>query len=204
MEIKVYVDIGASFFRHPKDQIDSGWEVHLIEPIEEHHLTNCNTYKNYQNVYCHQVAIDTTSGKRDLMIPNEEYLQKNNIQLTGSIKGTAGFNPVDKRDQRKNKVFQKHGELMYKKQTVNCVTFDQFTEANRISKVDYLKTDTEGHDIEILKTVDLDRYQVKTLKFEHIWAKRRNLEEYNLFVQKINSLGFELKEEGPYDQIYAR
>lgn len=50
---------------------------------------------------------------------------------------------------------------------VNVTTFDELCRKNNVQKVDLIHIDTEGHDFEILKTIDLPRYRPKVVIYEH-------------------------------------
>lgn len=50
---------------------------------------------------------------------------------------------------------------------VNVTTFDELCSRNNVKQVDLIHIDTEGHDFEILKTIDLPRYRPKLVIYEH-------------------------------------
>ena len=50
---------------------------------------------------------------------------------------------------------------------VNVTTFDALCSKNNVQKIDLIHIDTEGHDFEILKTIDLPRYRPKVVIYEH-------------------------------------
>jgi len=50
---------------------------------------------------------------------------------------------------------------------VNVTTFDALCSKNHVQQVDLIHIDTEGHDFEILKTIDLPRYRPKLVIYEH-------------------------------------
>ncbi|TXI84644.1 MAG: FkbM family methyltransferase [Cupriavidus sp.] len=50
---------------------------------------------------------------------------------------------------------------------VNVTTFDELCSRNNVKQVDLIHIDTEGHDFEILKTIDLPRYRPKVVIYEH-------------------------------------
>lgn len=58
-----------------------------------------------------------------------------------------------------------HERLM--ESNVNVTTFDELCRKNNVQKVDLIHIDTEGHDFEILKTIDLPRYRPKVVIYEH-------------------------------------
>lgn len=50
---------------------------------------------------------------------------------------------------------------------VNVTTFDELCRKNNVQQVDLIHIDTEGHDFEILKSIDLGRYRPKVVIYEH-------------------------------------
>lgn len=203
--MKTYVDIGASFFRHPKKHIGSeAWQVHLIEPIQKYYEGNLVTYAENQNVVCHNFAISTFNGVRSFKVVDENKCKEIGYPVTNSLLGTVGFEPVSDDDvSRGSKLLQNYKKI-YREIEVECKTFDQFALDNNIEKVDYLKTDTEGFDVEILNTVDFDKYEVESLKFEYKWSKSRDLKSYNSFIKKLTGYGFKQVYKDQFDLIYQR
>lgn len=51
--------------------------------------------------------------------------------------------------------------------SVNAITFDELCRRNQVQQIDLIHIDTEGHDFEILKTIDLARYRPKLVIYEH-------------------------------------
>jgi len=51
--------------------------------------------------------------------------------------------------------------------SVACVTFETLCRRNEIGSVDLILVDTEGHDFEILKEIDLTAYRPRLVIYEH-------------------------------------
>ena len=203
--MKTYIDIGASFFRHPLEYINNPkWEIHLIEPITKYHEFNLNLYKSYPNIHCHNLAIDVSHGVRDFKIIDEDKCSKMGIKVTDSMRGTVGFDPVNIKDTKRNKFILSNKDKIYKTIKVKCVPFNDFTNSNNITEIQFLKTDTEGFDIDIISEIDLDKYNVKNLKFEYIWSQQRNPTKYEQFICYLQELGFKQKNKDNFDAIYTR
>lgn len=58
------------------------------------------------------------------------------------------------------------------KQPVNCITFLSLLEAHNIDRLDLLLIDTEGHDYEIIRQINLDQLQPKIIVYEHQYIKQ--------------------------------
>jgi FkbM family methyltransferase len=55
---------------------------------------------------------------------------------------------------------------------IECTSIDDFLEENRIAEIDFLKIDTEGLDLEVLKgsRIALSRRRIKIIQFEFVQA----------------------------------
>ncbi len=71
-------------------------------------------------------------------------------------------------------------EKYFPKETINekvveCIKISKFLEENRITTIDYLSLDIEGMDYEVLINLDLNRFKIKNISFEHLhlslWQK---------------------------------
>lgn len=71
-------------------------------------------------------------------------------------------------------------EKYFPKETINekvveCIKISKFLDENRITNIDYLSLDIEGMDYEVLINLDLNRFKIKNISFEHLhlslWQK---------------------------------
>ena len=70
------------------------------------------------------------------------------------------------------------------KKSVECLRISKFFEKNNIDKIDYLSIDIEGMDYSVLMQLDLKRFKVENISFEHL---------HLTFWQKIKIFGPSLK-----------
>ena len=59
-----------------------------------------------------------------------------------------------------------NGEI--KKKTVECLRISEFIEKNNIKNIDYLSIDIEGMDYDVLINLNLNKFQIKNISFEHL------------------------------------
>jgi len=59
-----------------------------------------------------------------------------------------------------------NGEI--KKKTVECLRISEFFEQNNIKNIDYLSIDIEGMDYDVLINLNLNKFQIKNISFEHL------------------------------------
>ena len=59
-----------------------------------------------------------------------------------------------------------NGEI--KKKIVECLRISEFLEKNNIKNIDYLSIDIEGMDYDVLINLDLNKFKIKNISFEHL------------------------------------
>jgi FkbM family methyltransferase len=132
----------------------------LITKIEK----NYNCVKNICDVQIVNKAVYINDNKEvSLFIP-----AKNGVY------GKKGVQP--ERKQGNHKYTHHHFSLLpmndwgEKKHMIeiksNSVTFDSLCQKYNIKDIDYLQIDTEGFDSEIIKSIDFNKFNIKTLRYE--------------------------------------
>ncbi|MCC7407281.1 MAG: FkbM family methyltransferase, partial [Phycisphaeraceae bacterium] len=53
------------------------------------------------------------------------------------------------------------------KVAIPCLTLDDLLNKHKLPALDLLQIDTEGHDLEVLLSLSLDKTQPKVIQFEH-------------------------------------
>jgi hypothetical protein len=51
---------------------------------------------------------------------------------------------------------------------VPCLTFDSLTKKHGVEHIDIVQIDTEGYDLEVLRLIDLVRWQPELVMYEHV------------------------------------
>jgi len=70
---------------------------------------------------------------------------------------------------------------------VVCLSVDDALAAANLARVDLIQIDAEGYDAEILKSIDLERWQPTILRFEFAHLRRRELDES---LARLGSCGY--------------
>ena len=128
LEIGLIFDIGANVgdtvarFRHRYP----GATIHAFEPVLSTYRTLAAKMRDDAGVRCHNTALSRAS--RQVTISAKANGKKNRI-LQGAGADTGANATV---------------------QTVTTETGDRFCSTNGIDRIDFLKIDTEGHDLEVL------------------------------------------------------
>ena len=89
--------------------------------------------------------------------------------------GPSEISSVHKNDDKEEK----------KPISVPIATIDNYCYSNNIDKIDFLKIDTEGHDLIVLKSINLERIYVKFIKIEHKHLDKNKIKNY---LEKYNYL----------------
>jgi FkbM family methyltransferase len=76
---------------------------------------------------------------------------------------------------------------------VPVVTFDTLCRRNNVPRVDLLLIDTEGHDWEILRSIDFERWRPRLVIYEHYHLSR---EARRAAREHLRKVGYETMEEG--------
>ncbi len=76
---------------------------------------------------------------------------------------------------------------------VTALTFESLCRRNRVERVDLLLIDTEGHDWQILRSIDLDRHRPRLVIYEHYHLSARDRAAAR---EHLARHGYETMEEG--------
>ena len=61
------------------------------------------------------------------------------------------------------------------KKSIECLRISEFFEKNNINKIDYLSIDIEGMDYSVIMKLDLKKFKIENISFEHLhltfWQK---------------------------------
>lgn len=87
-------------------------------------------------------------------------------------------------------MFPKSGD--HRKVSVNCFTLDYLFRGNLFSKIDFLKIDTEGAELDILEGVsDQNLLKIKTVALEyHNFIFNKDPQKRETLIKRFHSLGF--------------
>lgn len=121
----VGANVGQSIIEYKKYFPDS--EIHAFEPIDETFKELQNNVQKFTNIYLNHFALSNKSESKKI------YLSESS--LTNSL-----LNEVETGQDKYNKT-----------QVIQTETLESYFVRNKLEKIDLLKTDTEGFDVEVLK-----------------------------------------------------
>lgn len=202
IDIKLFCDIGSHkgtytdlFIKNFKNL-----KVLMFEPQTKIFHFIKKKYKNKNNVKCFNIAISDKQSNRLLSI--------NEHDLTSSF---STFNKKNNYLKIKAILFGKSlKKMINKKVIVKTSTLDKMIKIKKIFKVDLVKIDTEGHELQVLKGM---KRSLK--KITHIIVEIHNDEIYqNYNPKKVHNFlirnNYELKDKFRFpfttweDRIYTR
>lgn len=80
---------------------------------------------------------------------------------------------------------------------INCMSLNKFIETNNIDPLDILYIDTEGLDCNIVLSIDLDKYNIKKIQFEHMHSEKSfddgNSFTYTQVCKKLKEAGYRIE-----------
>lgn len=137
-ENKIILDVGANkgqsidFFL----KINSEAIIHAFEPNQELYEKLVKKYKNFDNVFIHHIGISNKTGT--------QIFHQNILDYTSSFE-EININSTE--TKRKSKILGvQPNQLIKMKYEVKTITLKDFIEEQKLTKIDILKIDTEGHE----------------------------------------------------------
>lgn len=162
--MKNYVIIGAmdgishdNIFDRLKDETD--YQAYFIEPVPYYFEKLKENIKQLSNANAYNLFILDNNASVQMAFVKPEFLPKESF-LDGCSSLVENNIPL-------NKYLKEVPKNILETIEISAITFDQFCILCDIKDIHYLQIDTEGCDERILKTIDLNKYNVKELKFEN-------------------------------------
>ena len=159
LKIKYIIDIGSHKGKY-FDLFDKNLNVNkgiLIEPQKEYFNYLKLKYKSKKKIKIFNFAISNTKDSKDFYI--------NHHDLTSSLNSINHKNNFLK---LKSKIFGLNPEKMVKKKIkIRTETLDNLLKKLKIKKIDLVKIDTEGHELEVLKGSKnyLEKFKIILIEF---------------------------------------
>lgn len=158
--MKTFIEIGSCDFGTLNHFTEHDvWRGIIVDPIKKY-LDNIPRVKNVEYV---NAAISDTKGVKKMYVFNDDVVSNDK-----DFAGMSTMHPI-----------HTNLDLMHEI-IVNTLTYKDLLEIYKIQRVDYLKIDTEGHDMHILKKVIFEGpLRPEFIKIEH---KHCNLNEMSKFL----------------------
>lgn len=146
---KYFVEIGSCDFDSLNDLAKEGWKGVVVEPISEY----LNNLEKHKGVHYINAAVDVLPGTREMNVFNEDVVENDR-----DFAGMSSFAEYTHPSNQSNVTSR----------SVETVTYQNVIQSSGIPRVDFLKIDTEGHDLVILNQVIYDgKHRPGIIKAEH-------------------------------------
>lgn len=143
--MKTFLEIGTCDFDTNLPFINSGnWKGIMVEPSPpffDSLKSLAHNSKYYENLILENCAISDKNGQVDFAVSKQLDTWQRGISsvLSETHEGTCLYNLGNNKDVSYDKVIK-----------VPCMTLDSLLSKYSVSTIDYLKIDTEGHELNIL------------------------------------------------------
>ena len=162
-----FVQVGANdgVYRDPlRDEIRARrWRGIMVEPLPSSFERLRANYGGNSRIVLENAAIADEDGHRELYYLRETSSEVRSMPVWYDKLGTLHRDVIVKHrpaipdfDQRLTTA------------EVPCLTFESLCRKHGVRTVDLVQVDTEGHDFEIVKLIDLDALRPKLLMYEHL------------------------------------
>ena len=173
------IDVGAnrgqSIDRFKK--VFDSYNIHSFEPIDFEFKNLVNKYNNKNNIYLNNSALGEKKEKKIFNINH----------YTGSSSFLKVTNNTDWLKLRSREHGIRQEEFLKKKEEVQVDTLDNYSQKNNISKIDILKIDTQGYELNVLKGAKklIDERKISFIELELIFS---DLYENTLTIGEIENV----------------
>ena len=159
---KVFVEIGVCDFDTLEPLLKNGWTGYFVEPIQEYaeklshlNITNC--------------AISNSDGTVKMYKSND------------TNQWSKGISHIVKQQGECLLEYAGNKKYLDKIITVPCMTLQSYLKKNNITQIDYLKVDTEGHEMDIFEAYDwsvkptfmkIEHYHINDIKLSEMFQEQ--------------------------------
>ena len=151
MKNKFFIEIGTSDFDTLEPLVKNGWSGIFVEPVKEL-LDNIPKHKNciYENI-----AISNYIGTTQVRYYDPSWAED-------WIRGVGTLVDLERNVLNSNEQWGNHERLV----GVDVITLDELINKHGVTKIDYLKIDTEGGELSILEDYSW-KIKPRMIKFEY-------------------------------------
>jgi FkbM family methyltransferase len=149
---------------------DGGWQGVLVEPQPRLFAKLVENYSDLQGLTFVNAAIDRESGSRALYGVQDE-----RGDPIDALAGLASFSQQRLLDWQRQDGHRVEAGSQIGSVDVTCLAFEELLADT--DYIDLLHIDVEGHDLELLKLFDFDRFTPPIVRFEHVHLSRSEWDE---------------------------
>ena len=164
-----------------------GWNGVLVEPVPYVFEKLVANYAGHPGTLRFEnAAISSQAGQRDFYCVDERHPQFERLSRFHTQLGSF-------HEDHLQSIGRLQDASSIRKVTVPCLTFHQLLEKHGLEHVDLLFVDTEGHDVEILMSIDFTRVRPGVIVFEnmHSDGTGQRGDRYRQCLEKLEEQGYE-------------
>lgn len=180
---KKFIEIGTCDFRTLRYLCDQGWQGVMVDP----HKPFLNNISDHENLTKVCVAVGPESKTTKYYKIKDSFLKDSELDY----RGMGSIDPKTPLlfDEYKGKI---------ESNDVQVITFDDLISVSGIgTEIDYLKVDAEGMDLEIIQSIDFQKYDIRVILMEvrRFWKEHAKdyLEQNGYLVQILHNDLFAIK-----------
>ena len=159
-------------------------KIYSFEPIPETFellKKNINLLDNFKKK---KIVLENSAvGSAETKISIKQMVESSSSTIRDINQNSKYFN-------KKKKLLYSSKEDFFKKIDVNQITLNKYTKINSIEKIDFLKIDTEGYELDVLIGLENKIEKVRFILFEHHYhdmiKKNYTFSDINYFLLKNN------------------
>ncbi len=154
----IVIDAGANIgsFSVFAANIKKDLTIYAFEPVKETFEILKKNTSPYKNIFCYQEGLGDVNARRKIFVYRGA--------TGGSTFEDSGM--ISTRHNRTNELLEEEAQI---------TTIDDFVEQNKIPRVDFIKMDTEGYELQILKgarkTIERFRPVISVSAYHHDYDK---------------------------------
>jgi FkbM family methyltransferase len=161
---KKFIEIGTCDFRTLRYLCDQGWQGVMVDP----HKPFLNNISDHENLTKVCVAVGPESKTTKYYKIKDSFLKDSELDYRGM--GSIDPKTTLLFDEYKGKI---------ESNDVQVITFDDLISVSGIgTEIDYLKVDAEGMDLDIIQSIDLQKYNIKIILMEIRWFWKEHAKDY--------------------------
>lgn len=152
-----FIEVGTCDFDTLEKLAQNGWEGIMIEPVKEYF----DKLVRYPQIHYENIVISENSDEVEFHYIDPTIITSENLNW---LKGIGCIN------SQTGPMLRNKDLPIYKnciKENIKSTTLNKLCEKYNVTRIDFLKIDVEGYDLNVLKTIDLDKIHVQTIKIEH-------------------------------------
>lgn len=140
-----------------------GWKGLFVEPVKEQFSRLELLYRNTGSI-CENIAISDKIGSIKMLTIDQEAIDSGKVH--SCFGGMSAVYPPKNglSSEGDREVVEKYGKII----EVPCTTIENLLTKHNILNIDIISIDTEGHDLIILKNLDIQKYNPKVIRIEYI------------------------------------